>query len=327
MTKFTRRQALVSITATALLFSGIANSQEFPTQPLRIVVAYAAGGGSDAVARQISGNLSESLQQTVLVDNRPGGNFSVAVNYVASQPANGYTLLMTDLSQFVLNPQVFKNLPYDPAGFEPVAMLHRFPFALLVNPNNPAKTFKEFVTNVKARPLGITYASAGAGTPTHMGMEMVNSATGIQGLHVPYKGMAPAINDLMGAQVEAVFADVGTALPFVKAGKLRALAVSSPTRQANLPDVPTFIESGYPQIQVEGWFGIMVKRGTPPAIVQKLNSAVVRAVADARVSDWIRSIAATPAPPPNTSQDYAQVMQKDSQMWGKMARKLNVSMD
>lgn len=327
MTKFTRRQALVSITATALLFSHIANSQEFPTQPLRIVVAYAAGGGSDAVARQISGKLSESLQQTVLVDNRPGGNFSVAVNYVASQPANGYTLLMTDLSQFVLNPQVFKKLPYDPAGFESVAMLHRFPFVLLVNPNNPAKTFKEFVTNMKARPLGMNYASAGAGTPTHMGMEMVNSATGIQGLHVPYKGMAPAINDLMGAQVDAVFADVGTALPFVKAGKLRALAVSSPTRQAHLPDVPTFIESGYPQVQVEGWFGIMVKRGTPPAIVQKLNSAVVRAVADARVSDWIRSIAATPAPPPNTSQEYAQVMQKDSQMWGKMARELNVSMD
>lgn len=327
MTKFFRRQALASMAAAVLLFSQTADAQEFPTRPLRLVVAYAPGGGSDAIARQIAGNLSESLKQTVVVDNRPGGNSAVAVNYVASQPADGYTLLMTDLSQFVVNPHVFKKLSYDPAGFEPVAMLHHFPFMLLVNPKTPAKTLQEFVADVKTRPSGFNYASAGTGTPIHLGMEMIKSAIGAQAVHVPYKGMAPALNDLMGGQVEAVFADIGTGLPFVKAGKLRALAVSSPTRQAHLPDVPTFIESGYPKIQLAGWFGIMVKRGTPPAFVQTLNAALNSAVASPRVSDWIRSNAAIPAPPPNTPEDYARVMQQDYQVWGKVARELNVSLD
>src|SRR5690606_37078517 len=151
----------------------------------------------------------------------------------------------------------------------------------------------------KKRPEGINYGSAGAGTPLHLGMEMVMAATGIRGAHIPYKGTAPAITDLMSGQVDAIFADVATGLPFVQSGKSRALAVSTPERHEHLADVPTFIESGYPQIQVAGWFGIVVKRGTPPEIVKKLNTAVVGAVADRRVRDWMHSIAATPAAPPN----------------------------
>lgn len=327
MRPISRREALASISAAGLLFSQTAQAQAFPTRPLRMVVSYAAGGSSDAVARQIAHKLSDSLHQSVLVDNRPGGNSAIGVNFVASQPADGYTMLLIDPSQFIVNPHVYKKLTYDAAGFEPVAMLHRYPFMLVVHPNHPARTLSEFVASVKARPAGINYGSAGSGTPLHLGMEMVNSATGMQGVHVPYKGTAPALNDLMGGQVEAVFADVATALQFVQAGKLRALAVSSPVRHELLPGIPTFVESGYPQIQVNGWFGVAVKRGTPAAVVQKLNAAVLSAVADPGVSHWMRSIAAIPAPLPNTSQDFAQVMRQDYQMWGKVARELKIQLD
>lgn len=329
MEKISRRHVLGALAATGMLLSGTvqAQAQEFPNRPLRLVVSYAAGGGSDAVARQISGHLSASLKQTVIVDNRPGGNFGPALSYVTSQPADGHTILMTDLSQFAIYPHIFKQLPYDPAGYEPVAMLYRFPFVLVVNPNHPAKTLKEFIAASAARSNGIAYASAGTGTPIHFGMEIVRTATGMNGVHVPYKGMAPALNDLMANQVEAAFADIPTAVSFIKSGRLKALAVSSPARQPTLPDVPTFIESGYPQVKLEGWFGIMAKRGTPPAVVQKLNAAVVSAVGDPRINEWIRSVAGTPAPLPNTSQDFARVLQQDSQMWGKVARDLNVSLD
>jgi tripartite-type tricarboxylate transporter receptor subunit TctC len=326
MTGITRRQALATLSASSLLLSQAASAQEF-TRPVRLVVCFAPGGGSDSLARQITGPLGDALKQPVIVDNRPGGNFSIALSYVASQPADGHTLLLTDPAQLVLNPAVYKKVPYDPSGFEPVGMLHRFPFMLVINPNDPAKTLKEWVANAKARPAGINYGSAGAGTPVHLGMEMVNSATGIKGVHVPYKGVGPALNDLIGGQVEAVFVDVGSGLQYVKAGRLKALAVSSPTRHAVLPDVPSFTEAGFPSLQMDAWFGIVVKRGTPPALVQKLNAAVLSAVADPRVSEWIRSIAAVPAPLPNSPQDFARVMQQDSQMWTKVARDFNISLE
>lgn len=327
MTGITRRKALASISASSLLFSQLAAAQDFPSRPLRLVVAFAPGGGSDSLARQIIGHIGETLKQPVMVDNRPGGNFAPALNYVASQPADGHTLLLTDPTQLVLNPAVYKKLPYDHTGFEPVGMLDRYPFMLVINPSNPAKTLKEWVASVKARPAGINYGSAGAGTPVHLGMEMVRAATGFKAVHVPYKGVAPALTDLMGGQIEAVFVDIGSGLQYVKSGKLKALAVSNLTRHALLPDVPSFTESGFPELQMDAWFGIMVKRGTPPAIVQKLNAAVTGAIADPRVSDWIRSIAAIPVPPPNTPQDFARVMQQDYQLWQKVAREGNISLE
>lgn len=328
MTGINRRQTLAAIASASLVCASGARAQDYPSKPLRIVVSYAAGGSTDAVARMVATSLSETLKQPVMVDNRPGGNSALGVNFTASQPADGYSLMVVDPSQFVVNPNVYKKLPYDATGFEPVAMLHRYTFMLVVRPDHPAKTLQEFVAYVKSRPNGINYASAGAGTPLHLGMEMMASATGIQVLHVPYKGVAPAYADLLGGQVEAMFADVGGAIQHLKAGKLRALAISSPSRHAQFPDVPTFAESGYPALQqVGGWFGIVVKRGTPAPIVQKLNAAVIAAIADPRVREWMHSVGATPAPLPNAPQEFARVMQTDYQMWGKVARDLNVSLD
>lgn len=323
----TRRQALTALCATSALASSAAFGQEFPSRPLRLVVCFAPGGGSDGIARQIAIPLSEILKQPVIVENRPGGNFAPALNFVTSQAADGHTLLLTDPAQLVLNPAVYKQVPYDPSAFEPVAMLDRYPFMLVTNPSNPAKSLKEWVAAVKARPEGINYGSAGAGTPVHMGMEMVRAATGIKALHVPYKGVGPALNDLMSGQVEAVFVDVGTGLQFVKAGRMKAVAVSSRTRHPLLPDVPSFAESGFPELEMDAWFGVMVKRGTPPAIVQRLNAALLASIEDPRFTAWVRSIAAIPASPPNTPQDFARVMQKDSQLWSKLARELNINLE
>lgn len=323
----TRRRALACISASSLLLSREASAQNFPVRPIRLVVCFPPGGGSDGLARQISGVLSENLKQPVIVDNRPGGNFVPALNYVTAQPADGHTLLLTDPAQLVLNPAVYKSVPYDPAAFEPVGMLDRYSFMLVVHPSTEAKTVKEWVASTNARPHGINYGSAGAGTPIHMGMELVKDAIGVKAVHVPYKGVGPALTDLMGGQIDAVFVDIGPGLQYVKGGKLKALAVSSPQRHVLLPDVPTFVESGFPALQMDAWFGVVVKRGTPQTIVQRLNAAVLSAVEDPRVSEWIRSIAAVPAARPNTPQDFARVMQQDSQMWSGLARKLNISLD
>lgn len=327
MIGITRRQALASVCASSLLLSKEAFAQDFPSRPVRLVVCFAPGGGSDGIARQIAVPLSEILKQPVIVDNRPGGNFTPALNYVTSQPADGHTLMLTDPAQLVLNPAVYKQVPYDPTAFEPVAMLDRYPFMLVINPGNQARSLKEWIAGVKARPAGINYGSSGAGTPVHMGMELVSRATGIKAVHIPYKGVGPALNDLMSGQVEAVFVDVGTGLQFVKSGRMKAIAVSSRTRHPLLPDVPSFTESGFPELQMDAWFGMVVKRGTPPAIIQKLNAALLGAIEDPRFSGWVRSIAAIPAAPPNTPQDFARVMQQDSQMWARLARELNINLD
>jgi tripartite-type tricarboxylate transporter receptor subunit TctC len=327
MTNLTRRQALATLSAPGLLFARTAFAQDFPSQTLRIVVPYAPGGGADIAARKVAVGMGELLKQTVLVDNRPGGYSAVATGYVTSQPADGYTMLMVDPSQFAINPHIYKKLPYDPAAFEPVALVHRFPFILAVNPSTAAKTLKEFVAASRSRPAGINYGSAGSGTPLHLGMELAGSVMAIKSVHAPYKGVAPALNDLMGGQVDAVFADLPAALSYVQAGKLRALAISSRERHPLLPAVPTFAESGFPQVNVEAWLGLVVKRGTPAAVIQKLEAAVNGAVSDPRVNAWQRSIAAIPPTQPNRSQDFARLMERDSQMWGKVARDLNIGLE
>ncbi|MBT2305449.1 tripartite tricarboxylate transporter substrate binding protein [Variovorax paradoxus] len=328
MTGITRRQLLAGIPATGLLIANPAFAlDDFPSRPIRLVVCYVAGGSADALARQISVPLSEMLKRQVIVDNRPGGASAVAMQYVAQQPADGYTLVITDPSQLVLNPLTYKKLGYDPAAFEPVALLQTFSWMLLVNPNDPSKTLSEFAAAAKARPKGISYGSASTGSPAHLGMEKVAEVLGIKAVHIPYKGAAAALTDLMGGQIDAYLCDLPSGMQYVTSGRLRALAVTSPSRNPQLAGVPTFLESGYGRVDVDAWHGMTVKRGTPPAIVQKLNGALVAALADPRVSGWIRSQSATPAPPPNLPQDFQRVMKEDSQSWGKLISALGISLE
>lgn len=303
-----------------------AMADEFPTRQVRLVVPYSAGGSTDALARQISIKLAEVLKQPVIVDNRPGGNNAVAANFVASSPADGYTLLFNDPGLLAINPSLYRKLPYDKDAFTPVAQLTRFSFMLLVPASNPAHTLKDFVANAKSRSAAMSYGSPSAGTPPHLGMEMVKSVTGIQAEHVPYKGAAPALNDLMGGQIDAMFIDIASGLQYVKSGKLRALAVSSTTRHPVLPDVPTFAESGYSGFEVGAWNGVVAPRGTPPAVIAKLNEAFRTTVNDPAVSAWINSMTTSPEPK-GTPEDYARRIKIDAEKWGKVASALNITLD
>jgi tripartite-type tricarboxylate transporter receptor subunit TctC len=321
-----RRKLVTALASASLLGAANVRAQGNPSQQLRLVVPYPAGGSTDALARQLSVRLTESMKRPVLVDNRPGGNSSVAVNYVLSQPADGSTLFIFDPSSLIINPHVYTKLPYDHTAFEPVAQLNRAWFMLLVNPQSPIKTLGEFIAAAKSRPTPFNYAASSAGTPAHLGMEMVKQTTKIPANFIPYKGSAPALNDLMGGQLDAQFIDVASAIQFVQAGKLRAIAVSSATRLSILPDVPTIAESGFPGFEVIAWFGSAVRKGTPAAEVQRLNTALVNAVTEPVMAEWIRSQAAVP-PPPHTPQEFGQIMRADFQKWGQISKSLNISLD
>ena len=327
MTAPLSRRKLVATLATASLL-GVAGvrAQSGTGAQLRLVVPYSPGGSTDALARQLSVRLTESLKRPVIVDNRPGGNSAIAVNYVLSQPADGSTLLICDPSTLIINPHVYTKLPYDPTAFEPVAQLTGSWFVLLVNAQSPIKSLGEFIATARSRSTPLNYASSSAGTPAHLGMELVKSTVKFPANFIPYKGSAPALNDLMGGQLDAQFIDVGSAIQFVQGRKLRALAVSSKTRLPVLPDVPTFAESGFPDFEVSDWFGAMTRKGTPVEAIQRLNTALVSAVSDPGLAEWIRSQASLPAPP-NSPLEFGQVMRTDFQKWGEIAKALNITLD
>ena len=265
----TRRQALV-LAAGALALP--AWSQDFPTRPLRIVVPFTPGGSSDVLARAVGTELGKSLGQAVVIDNVPGAGGSIACERVAKSPADGYTLLMGHIGTLAVNPALYPKLGYDPVkSFAPVAWVARVPNVLVVNPAVPAKDLKELVALAKAKPGSLAYGSGGNGSAAHTTMEYFKLQTGTSLLHIPYKGTAPSVTDLLAGQVQALFTGVPALLPHIKAGKMRALAVSSPKRLAVLPDVPTVAESGIPGFSADNVFGILAPMGTPPAAIAVLG--------------------------------------------------------
>ena len=246
----------------------------WPTKPIRIVVPFQAGSATDLLSRQIGNGLSKSLGQPVLVENKPGAAAMIGSTAAARSPGDGYTLLMSGPASMVTNRFLYKNLAYEPDAFEKVAMVAITPNVLLADPALPFKTLPEMVAYAKAHPGKLTYASFGAGTTSHMAGEFLRQAAGIDLVHVPYKGAAEAIPALMAGQVSMYFDTIMTALPQVKAGKLRALGVSTATRAAMAPDIPTIAEQGYPGFDIAPWYGIVASPGTPAPVVTKLNAEI-----------------------------------------------------
>jgi tripartite-type tricarboxylate transporter receptor subunit TctC len=270
------------ITAAALCAVGAwsagpaAAQDNYPTRAIRMVVPYAAGGGVDAIARQVGRKLSDALGQPVTVDNRPGAGAIIGLDAVAKAPGDGYTILFTAGSSININPHVYKKLPYDPSkDLQPVAQAGNTPLLLLVNANNPAKTLAEFTAAAKAKPGSATFGSYGNATTGHLlGTAFAKDAK-IDLMHVPFKGAAPALTDLMGGQITAVIADLGSAAGLIKGGKVRALAQTGTKRTAALPDVPTFTESGLPELAgMGGWLGVFAPAKAPKPIVDKLGATL-----------------------------------------------------
>jgi tripartite-type tricarboxylate transporter receptor subunit TctC len=276
---------VASIVGVPLLLNGMkavgaSAVDDYPSRPLRAIVPNAPGGGSDISGRIVASALGEALGQQVVVDNRPGAGGTMGVATAARAQPDGYTLLMGNISTHGINVAVFKSLPYDPVKeFAPVSMLGTTPNVLVVHPSVPAKTFKEFIAYAKAHPGTIRYGSSGTGGSPHLAMELLKSLTGTDMLHVPYKGSGPVTIDLMSGQIHVTSASVSSQLPYIKSGKLRPLAVTSAKRSAQLPDVPTVIESGVPGYEVTIWYGLFVPAGVPQRIIARLHGELVKVLA------------------------------------------------
>ena len=314
--------ALVTLMC-AVPFGALA--QSYPSKPIRLLVPYPPGGTTDALARQLSIRLSTQLKQTVLVDNRPGGSSAIAVQALAAAPADGYTLLIVDPTAFSINPSLYKKLPYDANDITPVSLLARFSFSLLVPASSPANSVREFVAYTKTKRDQLSFGSSGAGTLTHLGMEILKSSAGASMVHVPYRGGAPAMTDLLSGQIEALMTDLAFGLEYVKSGRVKALAITSSKRSAALPNVPTFVEAGYPNFEVGGWFGIVVRKNTPPEIVSALNAAMREAVSQPEMSAWIASVTLDPST--SSPDEFARVIREDASKWGKVIKDLGISAD
>jgi len=253
-------------------------AQEYPAKAIRIVVPYSPGGGLDVVGRPIAQKLSESFGQPVVIDNRPGGGTTIGTTVVAKAPADGYTLLLT-LSALTISPSLYPNLPYDPVtDFSPVIWIGTTSYLLSVHPSVPANNVKQLIALSKSMPDKFSYSSPGNGTDPHMAAELFKIMTGVKWTHIPYNGGGPAAVAAMGGQVELTFLPTSVGTPFVKAGKLKALGISTAKRSTLLPELPTIAESGVPGYEAEAWSGILAPAGTPKEIVARLNGAIAKIV-------------------------------------------------
>lgn len=297
----TRRKAQLTAMAAvvAALAGGFApgvQAQSYPAKPIRFIVPYPAGGGTDIVARLVAAKMTTSMGQPVVVDNKPGASTVIGTDMVAKAPADGYTFgLVTD--SHAINPTFFPKLPYDSfRDFEPLTQLVFVPLVLVANPSLNVKTVPELIAAAKAKPGKINYASIGNGTPHHLSMEWFKSMAGISMTHIPYKGVAPALTDLVAGQVDVMFTGTSSASPYVKAGRLHALAVSSAKRQPAFPDTPPVAEAGLPEFDFMTWYGTVLPAGTPRNIVMRLNQEIAAALNQPDVKDKLSGLGVVGAP-------------------------------
>ncbi|HSI57412.1 MAG TPA: tripartite tricarboxylate transporter substrate binding protein [Ideonella sp.] len=295
-------------------------------KPLEWVLGYAAGGGSDIVARTVAEAMSKSLQQTIVVNNKPGAATNIAADYVAKSKDASHTLLTADFATLAANPALFAKLPYNAEkDFAPVGMLARFPMLLVVAPTVPAKNFKEFLAWAQANKDGTNYASAGTGSPHHLAAELLRERTGLNLVHTPYRGAAPAVQDLMGGQVPFAFIDTASAQQYVLAGKLRAIGVASPKRLPTLGDIPTLAEQGLPNFEAYAWQGLVVPAGATPETVARLNKALVEALNSTMVKARFQTLALEALP--GTPAQMTAYTHAERERWGKLIRANNIKLD
>lgn len=302
----------------------LAGAQDYPTRPVRIVVAFPPGGATDIVARLIAANLSERLGQQFLVDNKPGGGTNIGTEFVAHSAPDGYTLFMCSFT-CAINPSLYAKLNYDLLrDFVGVSLVASAPLVVTVHPSVPAHSVKELIALAKAKPGALKYGSCGNGCSTHLATELFKSMAGVDMLHVPYKGDAPAVVDLMGGQVDVVFANIVTVLPHMQSGRLRAFAVTSARRLPRFPDLPTVAET-LPGYHVDPWFGIVAPNGTPKAVIEKLNREIVRILKTPDAEQ--RIVAAGVFPLGSTAQQLDAHMKAEVAKWGKVIRAIGVRLD
>jgi len=301
-------------------------AQTYPSKPVRLIVGFAPGGNVDIPARIVATKLGEIWATSVLVDNRPGAGGNIGADIVAKAPADGYTLLVCNAASHGINPAFYKKIPFDAIrDFTPISQIGSTANILLVHPSVPVTSVGEFIAYAKANPGRISMASAGVGTSQHLAMELFKSMAGIDVVHVPYKGGAPALADLLGGQVQAMFAAVPTAQATVKAGKVRALGVTSLKRTPQLPQLPTVADSGVPGFDVTSWYGLCAPAGLPPPIIAKLNADLVKALNAPEIQQRLaeQGIDVTPTTP----EQLAEFIKSEVAKWAKVVRQAGIAQE
>ena len=318
--------ALATITAAqSLLAQSAGTAQAYPSKAIRIVVPFPAGGTSDILSRAVGQKLSEEWKQPVIIDNRPGASANIGAEIVVKSPPDGYTLLLASTIH-TINPSLYSKLAYDPVrDFAPVTLIAATSQILAVHPSLPVKNVKELVAYAKKRPGQINYSSAGNGSQPHLTAELFKARTGIDIVHVPYKGAPPAMNDLLAGHVALSFATAPSAVPHAKTGKLRALAVSTVKRISALPDVPTIDESGVPGFEASGSNGLVGPAGMPAAVVEKLNAAVIRIVKEPAMSRFLSEQGADPYT--TSPAEYAAYIKAEVAKWAKAVKDSGARVD
>ena len=310
-----RLAALLSLS----LLPSIASAQEYPAKPVRIVVPYAAGGNADILGRTLAQKLGDALKQPFVVENRGGANGGIGTDLVAKSAPDGYTLLVTASGPIVVNPTLYAKVPYDPVkDFVPISQCAVYQYVLVTLAASPYKSIAEIAAAARARPGALSYGSTGVGGGNHLAGELFALATGTQLTHVPYKGSAPALADLLGGQLTFMFDTVITSVPQIRAGKLRAFAVSSVKRASSLPEVPTMQEAGIKGFDISQWQGLLAPAGTPRGIVERLNAEITRVTAAPEIRDaWSRQGATVLTMNPD---EFARYMREDIDKWARVVK-------
>ena len=311
--------------AALSLAAGAASAQSWPTQPIRWIVPYPAGGGTDVVARTVASGLEKPLGQTIVVENRPGAATIIGATAIAQAEANGYMVGTADSGTLAFNPSLYAKLSYDPSKFTYIGGIAKFPLLLAVNVNSPFKTVDDVIQAAKKEPGKLSAASAGAGSPHHLALELFKQRTNANVLHVPYKGAAPAVQDLLGGQVDLMFIDLASGLPNVKAGRLRVLAAATPERVAALPDVPTMAEQGVPNFTAYAWQGLVGPAGLPEPVVKKLAADLEATLKSPAVSQKILDMGVIPMP--MSSQEFKAYAEQERSAWADVIKKAGIKLE
>ena len=307
----------------ALLAADPATAQDYPARPIRVVIAFPAGGPTDFVGRLIADKLKTTLSQPVLIENKPGANGAIGADFVAKSAPDGYTLFLTTVGAVAITPHMRSDLPYDTLrDFTPVTLVVRNTTVLVVRADHPANNAKEFVAFAKAKNGSLAFASTGVGSTVHLAIEMFAASAGFKFVHVPYRGAAPALTDLLGGQVGAFFADAPVLMPQIVSGKIKPLGAASGQRNPMLPNVPTLAEAGYPDTQSDNWYGLLAPAKTPPAIVAKLHDVFAGAINDPVVKDKLIKSGAIPVA--NTPAEFAAVLKDELTRWGRVVREKGI---
>jgi tripartite-type tricarboxylate transporter receptor subunit TctC len=324
----TMRRAVLAASLPALIaglgsVSTLAQAQAWPTRTLRFIVPFAPGGGNDTVARAIAAQISGPLGQQVVVDNRPGAGGVIGAEAAARAPANGYTLFLGGVGSHAVNPSLMPNLPYDAVkDFAPVSLIASAPSVVVVANSVNVRNIAELTALLKANPGKYNYATNGNGSSSHLATLLYESLAGVKMVHVPYKGFAPALTDILGGQIQVMFNSIVALVPQIKAGKVRALAVSSRSRSPLMPDLPTLAEAGVTGYEAGSWYGILVPAATPRLVVQLLNAEVVRAVKTAEVRERLAGEGAEPIG--STPEEFAAHIKAEMTRLGKVIREANL---